>query len=441
MKQLFLIAAFISSSILSYAQTITGKVSDAGTNTPLSGATISISGKTATTTDRDGLFTIPCAPNTKITVSFVGYDSYQHTIKDCGEELRIRLRSASTNLNTVEITATSAQNKSILYQPASITKVNTYELKRGTGLFLDDAIATNVPGVTMNRRSVSGGQQFNIRGYGNGVRGTNGVSSNFDGQGYKVYLNGIPVTDAEGITLMDDIDFGSIGNVEVVKGPSGTLYGLAIAGVVNLKTLKPEPGKTSIGQEVIVGSYGLRRYTTRFEMGTENSSLLLNYGYQHSDGYMNHTASRKKFANAAGEFTINARQAVNFYAGYSDSYDERGGELTIAQYEAGDFSGNPAYIQRNAHSGITSFRLGVGHTYNFNQAISNTTTLYGTGISNNASSAAGWTDKAPINYGLRSTFDTRFTIGNGLSLSGITGIEVQRQNAQVTGYNMKADPA
>ena len=60
--------------------------------------------------------------------------------------------------------------------------------------------------VTMNRRSVSGGQQFNIRGYGNGVRGTNGASSNFDGQGYKVYLNGIPITDAEGITVLDDME-------------------------------------------------------------------------------------------------------------------------------------------------------------------------------------------------------------------------------------------
>jgi iron complex outermembrane receptor protein len=114
------------------------------------------------------------------------------------------------------------------------------ELKRGTGIFIDEAINANVPGVTTNRRTVAAGQQFNIRGYGNGVRGTNGVNSNFDGQGYKVYLNGIPITDAEGITLMDDIDFGSVGNVEVVKGPSGTLYGLAIAGVVNLKTIKPD---------------------------------------------------------------------------------------------------------------------------------------------------------------------------------------------------------
>ena len=174
------------------------------------------------------------------------------TIIICGLLLSINALSQDTikqiNLNTVEITSTSNPNKTILYQPISIVKLNEIELKRGNGLFLDDAINGNIPGVLMQRRTVSAGQQFNIRGYGNGVRGTNGVNSNFDGQGTKVYLNGIPITDAEGITLMDDIDFGSIGNVEVTKGPAGTLYGLAIAGVVNLKTIQPEKGKTSFGK-------------------------------------------------------------------------------------------------------------------------------------------------------------------------------------------------
>ncbi len=442
MKRILCVAALLGGSLVMHAQTTAkGRVVDADSHDPLPGATISVSGKSVTTTDKDGLFSIDCNNAAKITVSFIGYQTVQHTIKNCHDELSIGLIPSGDRLHNVEITATSSQNKSILYQPVSITKLNTTELKRGTGLFLDDAINSNVPGVTMNRRTVSAGQQFNIRGYGNGVRGTNGVSSNFDGQGYKVYLNGIPITDAEGITLMDDIDFGSVGNVEVVKGPSGSLYGLAIAGVVNLKTIKPEKGKTSIGQDVMTGSYGLKRFTTHFQMGTEHSSLLLNYGYQHSDGFMAHTASTKKFVNIAGEFQPNDKQAINVYAGYSDSYDERGGELTLTQYANKDYSGNPAYIQRNAHSNIIGFRMGVGHTYNFNNHISNTTSVYGSGISNNASSAAGWTDKDPINYGLRSTFDTRFQVGENMTLSGITGIEAQRQNAQVIGYNMKADPA
>ena len=389
-------------SIGAFAQkTIKGKVFDAGTKAPLSGATISFSGKGGTTTDASGAFSVDCSKITTITISFVGYENYAHTIKSCNDDLQIGLIPADQKMNEVEITATSNQNKSLLYQPLSISKLTPVELKRGNGLFLDDAINSNVPGVTMNRRTVSGGQQFNIRGYGNGSRGTRGVSSNFDGQGYKLYLNGIPVTDAEGINTMDDIDFGSIGNVEVVKGPAGSLYGLAIAGAVNLHTIKPLAGTTSIGQDLMFGNYGLQRYTTHFAMGKDHSSILLNYGHQKSDGFTIHNKSHKDFVNFAGDFQPNTKQSIVTYFGYSNSYDERSGELTLGQFDTSNFSGNIEYIKRNGHSNVITYRAGLGHTYNFTKNISNTTTIFGTSFASNVSSAGGWSDKLTTNAGDR----------------------------------------
>ncbi|MGH2566483.1 MAG: TonB-dependent receptor plug domain-containing protein, partial [Ginsengibacter sp.] len=340
---------------------------------PVYGATVKFSGKGGTTTDKDGFFYINCNQTKDITVSYVGYVTYKQDV-NCNDEINIILVPSGNKLDEVDITATSNENKSLLYQPSSITKLGEPEIKRGLGLYLDDAINGNIPGVTLQRRSVSGGQQFNIRGYGGGSGGTGRVSSNFDGQGYKVYLNGIPITDAEGITLLDDIDFGSVGDVEVTKGPSGTLYGLAIAGVVNLKTIKPEKGKVSIGQDVMFGSYGLQRYTTHLEIGGTNSSLLVNYGHQKTDGYLLHNASHKDFINIAGDFKQSDKESINTYFGYSKSYDQRAGELTLTQYANKDYSGNPDYIIRNAHSEIVSFRAGLSHTYNFCSNISNTTT-------------------------------------------------------------------
>lgn len=441
MKNIVYLLVFLCIGHIGFSQNLLkGKVTDAATRTPLAGATISAGGKAIGTADKEGGFSVDCSKYKEITVSFVGYESKKQSIRNCKDQLMIGLSPLNLTLDAVEITATSNVNKSLLYQPVSITKLNETEIKRGNGLFLDDAINSNIPGVTMQRRAVSSGQQFNIRGYGNGIRGTNGANSNFDGQGSKVYLNGIPVTDAEGITVMDDIDFGSIGNVEVTKGPAGTLYGLAVAGVVNLNTIKPEKGKTSVGEEITVGSFDLQRYTTHFAMSTERASLLVNYGRQRTDGYMIHTASRKDFVNIMGDFQPNDKQTINAYFGYSNSYDARAGELTIAQYEAKDYTGNPEYIKRNAHSEVISFRAGIGHTYRFSNTISNSTSVFGSGVSNNASSAGGWTDKSPVNYGFRSTLDMKFSLANGSSLSGITGIESQRQNAQIIGYNMVANP-
>lgn len=428
-------------SLCAYSQTtIKGKVQDASSGSSLQGATISVAGKNVATTDKDGSFSFDCSKKVTIAISYVGYETLLKQA-GCGDNFTINLTQSGNTLDNVEISVTSSDNKSRLSQPVSITKLTDKELKRGQGLFLDDAIQTSVPGVQMNRRTVSGGQQFNIRGYGNGSRGTRGISSNFDGQGYKVYLNDIPVTDAEGITTLDDIDYGVVSNTEIVKGPAGTLYGQAIAGAVNLKIRVPQKGRTSVGQNVMFGNYGLQRYTTQLMAGGERSGILLTYGKQKSEGFSIHNSSHKDFVNFVGEFQPNEKQTVSTFVGYTDSYDERLGELTIAQWNNKDYSGNIEYIKRDAHSHVSTFRAGLSHSYQFSKAVSNTTAIFGTGFRSDVSSAGGWTDKTSVNYGFRTSFRTRFFFANGTSLNGITGLEVQRQDAQIVGYNMKAAPS
>ena len=436
---IFIIPLFTSCPILSQ-NLLTGKVIDASANNPLTGATVTLA-NSAVTTDKNGKFSIACSKSKELIISFVGYESFKYAVRNCNEDLSVALVPALSNLNSVEIITTLNGSRSLLYQPVSLAELSEIELKRGTGLFLDDAINSNVPGVTMQRRAVSSGQQFNIRGYGNGARGTRGVSSNFDGQGYKVYLNNIPLTDAEGITVFDDVDFSSVGTVEVVKGPAGTLFGLAAAGAVNLKTVQPVKGETSIGQFALFGNYGLQRYTTHFQTATERFSLLVNYGKQKSNGFMSHSVSHKDFVNLAAEIKPGEKQAFNIYLAYSNSYEERSGELTIAQYDSMNYIGNPNYIKNNAHSNVITFRAGVGHTYYFSRNISNTTTIFGTGSTNNASSAGGWTDKSSVNYGVRSTLDVRLPLSNALNFEGVAGIEAQRQDAQTIGYGMITNPA
>jgi len=412
--------------------TISGKVIDAKTNLPLSGANVKIGNKRVVITNDSGNFTFACTLDEEIQVSYISYKTIAQKIDNCTTKLIIQLQPIYDDLAEVDIIASQ---KELLKNPISQVHLQTKEIKRSNGLFLDDAVNINIPGVSMERRSISGGQQFNIRGYGNGI-GFRGASNNFDSQGSKVYLNGIPITDAEGITVMDDIDFGSIEKVNVIKGPSGTLYGLAIAGVVQLETKKATPGETSINQEIQIGAYGLERYTTRLEIGTENSSIMLSYGKQKYDGFMPHTSSNKDFVNVVGAFQPNQNQQISGYFGVSDSYDERNGELTKEQYQDFDYSGNQAYIKNDAHSAVRSFRAGINHSYKFNKAISNSTVVFGSGISSDASSAGGWTDRDPINYGFRTVFNTKFDLNEYFNLSGVTGMEVQRQNGQTIGYRM-----
>lgn len=437
----FIIYTILLFSAFGWSQNskLSGKVTNALTGEALVAAKLTSNGKTIGVTNENGYFSVSCKKGMAITISFMGYQSVSANIDDCSEERLFALIPADNQLQEVKISGRGNSEEIMLKKPVSEVKLSRTELNRGTGLFLDDAINANVPGVTMNRRAVSSGQQFNIRGYGNGV-GFRGATNNFDGQGYKVYLNNIPITDAEGVTLMDDLDFSTIGGVDVIKGPAGVAYGLGIAGVVQLETERPEPGTTRIQQGVTAGDHGLMRFNTQLSTASNKSSLLVNYGHQSSDGYMAHTASTKDFVNAIFDTQVSARRFVSIFFGYANSYDERGGELTIEQYENKDYSGSARYIKNNAHSEVISFRAGANHAYRFNDWLSNNTSVFGSGISSNSSSGGGWTDKTPVNYGVRSTFDLDFSLSEGFRLTGTSGVELQEQRAQITGYRMVENP-
>lgn len=430
-------AVLIFPTTLFAQQNLLGHVYDANTNLPLIGASVVNDDKSGTISDENGKFLVECGH--ELQISFMGYETKDVQITDCTRELKIFLKPVKTYLQVVNLQGYSLSKETPLKVPSAVVELNQKEIKRGTGLFLDDAINTNVPGVIMSRRGVSSGQQFNIRGYGNGM-GLKGVSNNFDTRGTKVYLNGILLTNAEGISVLDAVDFSSIGNVEVLKGPSGTLYGQAIAGVVKLQTLDAKPNEVSIAQDVLIGEYGLRRYTTSLTLGTENASLLLQYGHQESDGFMAHTASEKDFVNVIGNFNPNAKQKLSAFFSYSDSYDARGGQLTLKQWEDFDYSGKPSYIKNNAHTQVVSFRAGLNHNYKFSDQVSNSTSIFGSGSDmNSSSSGGGWSDESPVDYGFRSTFNFDFDWSSNVGLSGVIGLEMQAANSQPIGYKMIPD--
>ncbi len=223
----------------------------------------------------------------------------------------------------IEVVGERSGAKQILLQPQSIGVVTRQEMRRSDGLFLEESLNL-VPGVRMESRSLSGGQRITIRGYGN--------ATNFNGTGYKAYLNGIPITDAEGITILDDVDFSTLEKVEVIKGPSSSLYGAGIGGVVKMYTVRPQPRTTRFIQEVDGGSLSLFRTNTRIEHATDNAAVVVNYGHQHSDGYRVHNQSRKDYALLTADYEASAKQSLSTYAAFNHSFDQLAGQLTEQQF-------------------------------------------------------------------------------------------------------------
>ena len=324
------------------------------------------------------------------------------------------------------LSATVRGEQSLLTQPQSVGVLNRADVKRNEGVFLDDTINL-IPGVRLESRTVSGGQRITIRGYGNGT--------NFNGTGYKAYLNGIPLTDAEGTTILDDLDVSLLGRVEVIKGPASSLYGSGIGGVVRFATLVPEPHLTQLTQEVTGGSPALFRSNTRIESASDTSSFLANYGHQHSDGYRIHSLSNKDYALLTGAYRPSSRQEVSYLASYNHSFDQLAGQLTDDQFNARQNVAEPLYLANNGHVAIDSLRFGVANKYQFVPSFGNSTSAFASGYQLNQPFAVGLSDNLSLNVGARTEFNGRVDAG-WAKLVGTLGSEIERTTSFKKSYGL-----
>ena len=121
-----------------------------------------------------------------------------------------------------------------------------------TGFSLDEALQ-GVPGLQIqNRYNYNTGERISIRGFGS--------RSQFGTRGIKILVDGVPATLADGQSALDHIDIGSLGRVEVMRGPSAAMYGNGGGGVLSFQTKESPDVPVREEATAIFGENGLMRF-------------------------------------------------------------------------------------------------------------------------------------------------------------------------------------
>jgi iron complex outermembrane receptor protein len=222
-------------------------------------------------------------------------------------------------LQPVVIQAYSSE-RTLMEVPASVGYIRTQDLNRFNNTSLVHAVNT-IPGVRMEERS-PGSYRFSIRG--------SLLRSPFGVRNVKAYWNGLPLTDGGGNTYLNLLDFNSVGSVEVIKGPGGSLYGAGTGGVILLNT--PVIHRDQLEVSSVIGSYGLKRFQLGGQLQGEKVSARIHYAHQQSDGYREQTSMRRDVLMADVIFQLGAKDALTANLFYTDLYYETPGGLTLAQY-------------------------------------------------------------------------------------------------------------
>lgn len=181
--------------------------------------------------------------------------------------------------DTIVVTATRTE-KPLLETPAAVT-VQNLDALREIGFTYGTDEFRGVPGIFF-RRGEGDGEEFPFI----TVRG---VTSNNGQDTFLALIDGIPFIGPDEEVLLTEIPYGSVENVEIVRGPVSALYGRgATAGAVNYLTRTPT--KNGGRLEFTGGSDDYYRAAGGVEGVIGDVSFLADAAYENYEGWRENSA-------------------------------------------------------------------------------------------------------------------------------------------------------
>ena len=233
------------------------------------------------------------------------------------------------DIEEVVVVGTRAVER-IIDIPYSVFRVDTKELSFGKKVSAKDVLA-DVPGLFLQSRYGNSDLRISIRGF--GTRSNSGV------RGVRILQDGVPESEPDGESVVDAIDFTSLGGVEVIKGNLSSLYANAPGGVINFlpDMYFPSNYVASINQ---FGKFGYRQNGFKMGLKSPESRFTLSYHYRTLDGYRQHSNEYQHLLNTVYE-TYLPFSTVTLMGNYVNSLNKLPGSLTLDEYNADPFQANP----------------------------------------------------------------------------------------------------
>jgi TonB-linked SusC/RagA family outer membrane protein len=244
-RKLLLLAMFLGLQYAAFAQTknVKGIVTDAQTNTPLPGVSITVPGTTiGTVTNTKGEFSLNTPDDVKqVRAAFLGYG--EQIIVLTGNPLRISLAANNKSLNEVVVVGYGTSRKKDL--TGSISTVSGNEIAGRQTIQVTEALQGAVPGMSVTRSNSAPGAGSSIL-----IRGITTLGNSAP----LFIVDGVPVGN------IDNINGADIASLTVLKdGASAAIYGSrGAAGVILITTKRGVEGKTNLEYSY---QYGLQKAT------------------------------------------------------------------------------------------------------------------------------------------------------------------------------------
>jgi iron complex outermembrane receptor protein len=348
-------------------QPVKGHIYDSQTRQPLAGVVIlNANGQQLTKSDAKGYFEISSSqPENRVRAVSAGYKIQEIKLNTTGDDLNVQLDADAVSLNEVRVAGYN-DNKTNKETAGAVALITSKDINLGAAVSLQQALNA-IPGVRMDQSTLSEAR-ISIRG--NGVRASYGIRN------IKIYVNEIPVTEADGTTRIEALDVNSIGRAEVIKGPASSIYGAGTGGIINFQLQRSPYQEQSLEASGLIGANGLHRLATTYRNGGDKINSYVSYGWQEYGGYRDHSNDMRRFLTGNFQLFPGNKRIITLLLNRTTQYSQIPGSLTQDQVATNPLQANPTNLDKAAGRYQTWTRIGLGQQYRFNDQFSNTTSVF-----------------------------------------------------------------
>ena len=209
-----------------------------------------------------------------------------------------------------------------------------------------------VPGLfTQNANNYAQDLRISLRGF--GARAAFGI------RGIKLIVDGIPETTPDGQGQLDNLPLGLLSSVEVLRGPSASLYGNASGGVLYLNTLDQLENET-IQLQSRLGAYGFQSYQLNTSLKGEKTDALLHINRTKTDGFRQNSGFEQTLFNTKIKHRLSSKSKLQLQLNYTDSpRAEDAGGITLEDTESGWSQARQRNVAYDTYESVNQFKSGL----------------------------------------------------------------------------------